>query len=408
VLIVSLHYAPEPNFISQDVALALSRDADVTVITAFPNYPLGRFYDGRRHLLPRRMKDGEVTLWRVPMIPDRSKSIFRRLLVYGSISLSAILVAPFVARRASVVWVYNTPPTLGLAALWFKAVYRSKVIFTYADLWPESFVATGVGRRGWLFDVVFAFRKWINTKADMIIGSTRGTIGRFAQDGVPAERLTYIPVWVQGVREASSSALDDPPRIVYAGNMGPGQNLEPVIAAASELHRRKSPVRFDLYGYGTEEERLKTLAQSLGAGNVMFHGRVTPEAAFEASARALAQVVTLRPDPMFDMTLPSKLPFCFAVGAPVFYSLRGEAATVAERSGASFPFHDDDPAGFADSVEHLLSLSSEQRNEMRTTLREYYRTEFGSELLLSRYRAIILGALPSVGSSPIAEQVEST
>lgn len=391
ILVISLHYTPEPNFIAPDVARALSADADVTVITAFPNYPFGRFYDGRRHFLPRKTIEDGVTIWRVPMIPDRSKSKLRRLLVYGSFTIAATVVAPFVVDSASAVWVYNTPPTAGLAALWFKAINGARVVFTYADLWPESFIATGVSKPGPIVTFFFVFRKWLNTLADEIIGSTRGTVQRFLEDGVPSPRLHYLPVWVQGIKETSPESRDDPPRIVYAGNMGPAQNLDVVIAAAAELQRRGSAVRFDLYGSGTEDERLKKLAQESGALNVVFHGRVDPDVAFHASSRALAQLVTLRPDPMFDMTLPSKLAFSFAAGAPVLYSLRGEAAAVAEQSGAGFYFGENDSDTLVAHIKYLLALGSEEKAALGQRLREYYRVEFSSAMLLERYRAIILG-----------------
>ncbi|MES2176533.1 MAG: glycosyltransferase family 4 protein [Gemmatimonadota bacterium] len=400
-------YAPEPNFITQDVANAFARTADVTVITAFPNYPLSGFYDGKWHFLPRKTVEGEVTVWRVPMFPDRSRSQLRRALSYISFTLSACLVAPFVGGMPRVVWVYNTPFTIGWAALWFKALFGSQLVFTYSDLWPESFLATGVSRPGRLIDILFAFRRWINEKADVIFGSTRGTVKRFEQDGVPASRLHYIPVWVQGIQEAEPEQPDTPPRIVYAGNMGTGQNLDCVVRAAGLMAKAGSPVRFDFYGYGVEEERLKALAHEVQATNLKFHGRVSSDEAFRVSSRALAQVVTLRPDPMFDMTLPSKLPFCFAAGAPVLYSLRGEAASVADQSGAGFAFDGDDPMTFVQRVEELLAMSAHQRRMLGERLRAHYRTEFSREMLLSRYQAIILGLgnspVDGVGTSPRSE-----
>jgi colanic acid biosynthesis glycosyl transferase WcaI len=391
VLVLTQYYAPEPNFITYDVAHGLAEHARVTVITAFPNYPLGQFYDRRSHWLPRKEREGNVTVWRVPMYPDHSRSRMGRFLSYLSFTAAAAVLAPLVAGIPRVVWVYQTPFSVGFVALWFKLVYRAKVVFTYADLWPESFLAAAVSRPGRLVDFLFSLRKFINRFADIIIGSTRGTVQRFVDDGVPPALLHYVPVWVQGISDAPTSVSTPPDRIVYAGNLGAGQHLEPVIAAAAELERRGTPVEFDLYGSGLEEQQLRELAKKLGARNVHFRGRVAPEVAFAASSQALAQLVTLKADPMFAMTIPSKLPFCFAAGAPILYALEGEPAHVAEASGAAFRFDGNDPATLVARIEEILALTESQRLHLRHRLQRYYTSEFSRDMLLQRYSAVVLG-----------------
>jgi colanic acid biosynthesis glycosyl transferase WcaI len=389
VLVITQYYAPEPNFITRDVAHAFADAAFVTVITAHANYPLGVFYDGRRHWFPTKTAEGPVTVWRVPMYPDHSRSTLRRFLSYLSFTCAATILAPLVAGAPRVVWIYQTPFTSAIAALWFKLAYRARLVFTYADLWPESFVATAVTRPGPLVNLLLLSRRWINKTADAIVGSTRGTIGRFRDDGIAAERLHYIPVWVQGIDATAEPPAEASLRIVYAGNIGAGQHLEPIIEAAVELQRRNIPVQFDIYGTGLEETRVRQFATDLGATNVHFHGRVTPEEAFRVSAAALAQLVSLRVDPMFEMTIPSKLPFCFAAGSPVLYSLRGEPADVAHRSGGAFPFDGEDASSLVKCVLDVLAMSPEARRTLRENLRQYFRSEFGREMLLKRYQDLI-------------------
>jgi hypothetical protein len=43
VLVLTYYYRPEPNFITADVAEGLAGVVDVTVVTAHPSYPTGRF-----------------------------------------------------------------------------------------------------------------------------------------------------------------------------------------------------------------------------------------------------------------------------------------------------------------------------------------------------------------------------
>jgi glycosyltransferase involved in cell wall biosynthesis len=392
VLVLTLLYRPEPNFITADVAERLAATGPVTVVTAYPNYPFGRFYEGvGRAWLPRRTVEGRVTVWRLPHFPDHSPSRLRRLLSYLSFTVMAALFAPFVCRRPHTVWVYQTPFTTALAALWFR-LRGARIVYTAADLWPESIRATGTVRPGPLLRLLFAYSRWINRGADTIVCATRSMVERYARDGVPRERLAYVPVWVDGSpRGALAAASPAPgvPSIVYAGNLGPAQGLQALVRAAAELHRRGAAVRFDLYGTGSSEEELRALAAGLGAENVRFHGRVPPDEAFRACSRAFAQVVSLRAEPLLAMTLPSKLPFSFAAGAPVLAGLQGEAAAVAAESGGAVAYEVDAPESLVRAVERLLALSDAERRAMGARLQAYFRAHFSPERQLDAYEALL-------------------
>lgn len=394
VLVLTQYYAPEPNFITQDVARALAEDADVIVVTAHPNYPRGRFYPGSRWWVPRRTREDGVTVWRVPMFPDHSNSAVGRFASYISFMLAAAVLAPFVAGRPAVVWVYQTPFTTVGAALWFKYVLRSRLAFTCADLWPESFSAAGVFSSGRVIRWAFAYRRWTNRLADLVVCSTRGTLERFAAEGVPGDRLVYAPVWVHGIEPGRIEAPADErvPTLVYAGNLGPAQQLESVVRGARVLLDRGKDVRVDIYGAGSCEPELRRLVRELGATNVRFKGRVSPQDAFCALSRASGQIVCLRRSPLFELTIPSKLCSAFAAGAPILYALQGEAADLVAQSGGGFEFDPDDAPSFADAVEQMLALTPEDRTAMKSRLLNIYAQEFEPRNLLRKYRTMLLSA----------------
>ena len=133
LLVLTQVYHPEPNFITADVAEAVARHCDVTVVTAHPNYPHGRFYPGvRYHRIEKSMEKG-VTVWRVPFYPDHSLSTVRRALSYLSFAAVSSIVAPFVAGRPDTVWVYHGPFTTGIGALFFKLAYRLRLVSKFCD-----------------------------------------------------------------------------------------------------------------------------------------------------------------------------------------------------------------------------------------------------------------------------------
>src|SRR5690349_8762291 len=109
VLVLSLHYRPEENFIVSEVAEELARGNEVTVVTAHPNYPRGRFYSGQRFPPITRSVEKGVVVWRLPFLPDHSLAVWRRMLSYLSFAAVISSVAPFVAGRPKTVWVYHGP-----------------------------------------------------------------------------------------------------------------------------------------------------------------------------------------------------------------------------------------------------------------------------------------------------------
>jgi glycosyltransferase involved in cell wall biosynthesis len=363
----------------------------VTVVAPHPNYPFGRFYPGTKYWTISRSVENGVTVWRVPHFAEHSLSSVRRALSYLSFMLAATFISPIVGGRPKVVWVYHGPFMTAVAGLWFKALYGSRLVYTCADLWPESFVASGLGTSKLVLRLLYAYRRFINRRADTLVCSTHGTMKSYSADGIQDKQLEYIPVWVDGIPENLElpAALPVSEEIVYAGNLGPGQPLDVVVKAAAILQREGRKVHFSFYGTGATEKDLKALAESEGASNVTFHGRVAPEKAFEASSRSMAQIVALKPSPFFRMSVPSKLFFSFAAGAPLLYALEGEAGEMAAESGGAIEFDARDPESFAASVRKLLDMSQQERDAMRASLRSHYTRNFSRDVLLQKYLHIL-------------------
>jgi glycosyltransferase involved in cell wall biosynthesis len=245
--------------------------------------------------------------------------------------------------------------------------------------------------------MMFAYSRWINRFADHIICANDGIARRYADDGIPAERLTVLPVWIPGVQHlvpALASSNGGSFDVIYAGNLGPCQQLETLVRGAALLKDTAPGIRVHLYGSGSSEVELRALSNDLGATNVQFHGRVSLAEAFRRSSEAAVQVVSLRRSPEFRSTVPSKLSLMFAAGAPFVYGLEGDAAAVAEQSQGGVPFDQGDPASVAAAIQTLSRMSDDERRTMRSRLREYYETRFSPFVILEEYARILLGAKP--------------
>jgi glycosyltransferase involved in cell wall biosynthesis len=391
ILFITEHFFPEPNCITSGLATAMARAGhSVHVVTPQPNYPLGRFYDGvKKPWIPQKTIENGVKVWRLPMVPYHGKS----KLIRGISYLSFLVVALLWSLLTQLIWfphrvvVYQTPFTMGLAALPFKLI-GSKLVFLCVDLWPESFVAAGVAPNNGLLRLLFTYSRWINRRADTLITSTQSMRKRYLADGNPESKVHFVPVWVDGIPSTLppvAPKVDFPRKVVYAGNIGPAQNLGVLVNALAELRELSTKISVDLYGYGAEQDDLQALASRLGLTNIAFRGRVSPEAAFQAAAQSTASFVHLVSSPMFRMTLPSKLASCLASGTVLLCGVDGEASDMFAQTPEVMRFPAGDVAAVTAILRDLALMDDAEILRRAQAARALYLDRFECSKLTARY-----------------------
>jgi len=120
---------------------------DVTVLTAMPNYPKGKIFEGYGGLSQRDEIDG-VEIIRSFIYPTQKASMVHRLSNYFSFVVSSAVVGTARMPKTDYLMVESPPLFLGMSAVWLNTIKRSQLIFNVSDLWPESAVRLGVVREG--------------------------------------------------------------------------------------------------------------------------------------------------------------------------------------------------------------------------------------------------------------------
>lgn len=391
ILIISMHYRPEPNFITVDIAEELVRIGfDVKVITAHPNYPFGHFYDSVKSIWPSVSIENQVAVWRLPFFPDHSRSVIKRVLSYISFAIIAAILGPFLVRSPDIVLVYQTPFTTALTSLWYKFFRRSKLYYICCDLWPESFSASGVVHSSIINRIAYRYSRFINEQGDFLMCSTVGMTQRYLRDGIGSDRLAFVPAWTDGIPE--EPALDvvlkkNAKSIVYAGNIGTAQGLDVLLEAAEICFDAGIEFEFKIYGTGTEFERLSRQAMTLP--NVKFHGRVSPEEAFEAMAAATAVLVHLNDTPLFRLTLPSKLAGAFASGGIVIAGLMGEGADIVNSSQCGLVFKPGNAEELVEALRSVFQMEVKEYSDLCQKSLRFYKSHFMKSQLIKYYVELI-------------------
>lgn len=397
ILIVSQYFWPEA-FRINDLAASLKKQGhEVSVLTGFPNYPGGKLFPGYSIRLFQRERYDGVSIIRVPLFPDTSYSFVKRAWNYLSFILSASLLGPFLIGRIDRIVVYQPGPiTVGIPAIVLKYFKRAPIIFWVQDVWPDTLEATGLVRRRGILKAVRWLVNFVYRHCDVILVQSRGFIRRVTALGVCSQKIVYMPNWAEDLyrpveRDDELARKEDMTggfHVIFAGNIGKAQDFDTLLAAA-KLLRPHSDIRFVILGDGAMAEHYVKQAHADGLDNIIFKGRKPVESMPAYFALADVLLVLLKREPIFSLTIPSKLQSYLACGRPIVAALEGDAAAIVRESGAGVVCGPGDPIVLAQAILTVYRLTPAQRDALGKAGSAYYDAQFNRAKIVDRFEAIL-------------------
>jgi colanic acid biosynthesis glycosyl transferase WcaI len=383
ILYLAQFFEPEPMLKGASFVRGLIEAGhEVEVVTGFPNYPLGRLYDGYRVSLHKREVVEGVSVHRVPLYPSHGKSSLGRILNYFSFVASASVYGVFFARKFDVIYSYP-PPTVGLAAAAIGAIRRRPFVLDIQDLWPESVLKSGMAGTGRMAGILTAVCNFVYRRSTRIIAQSRGIAAKLVERGVPAGKIDTIFNWAdedaaraQGTCDLSSYGFEGGFNIVYGGNLGVLQGLDTMIRAAHLAAVQVPELRLLLIGDGADRGRLEALRDALGATNVRIAPGVPRSQIGDVFAAADVLALHLVEDPLFEITIPQKTQFYMAMGKPVLCGVKGEAGAFLLESKAGLSVKSGNTEGMAEAMVQFALMSQSERDAMGARGRAAYADHF--------------------------------
>lgn len=394
VLIVTQYFWPE-NFRINDVAIGLKEKGhEVTVLTGQPNYPDGRFFPG--YGCWSKMEEGYhgIRVLRVPLIPRGNGGALRLLLNFCSFALSASVFGAWRCRASyDVILVFEpSPVTVGIPAIVLKKLRGAPILFWVQDLWPESLSATGATESRWILGFVELIVRRIYRQCDRILVQSEAFRTPIELLGVQREHIMYFPNSAEPFYQPLSLGSEAPEhrqlpsgfRVMFGGNIGKAQSFETILDAA-ELLKDRPEIHWIVLGDGRMFTWVRDQVERRDLGRtVHLLGRFPAESMPRYFALADVLLVTLREQPIFALTVPSKVQSYLACGKPIVAALSGEGARIVREAGAGMTPPPEDPRALADAVLALYNMPVEVRRAMGLRGRSYFETHFERTLLLER------------------------
>lgn len=394
ILVLSQYFWPE-NFRINDLAAELAdRGHEVTVLTGIPNYPTGKVDASFRANPEAFSRYGKVSITRVPML-SRGQGRLRLALNYLSHALSASVIGPWRLRGQAFDCIFTfqvSPGTIGLPSVVLRHLKRARLLFWVQDLWPESLSAVGAIRSRVLLGMVGCFMAWVYRHTDLLLVQSPAFIPRLRERAPTELPIRYLPNWadtpvLQGTSphpRRDRSTFD----IYYLGNLGEAQDFATVLAAIEQL--AGEDVRWHFVGDGSAATWLKAEVKRRKLQEVVrFPGLFPAEKMQSFYTQADALLVCLKPDPLFALTIPSKVQAYLTAGVPILAMLDGEGARVVEDAGAGVTCTAGDAGALAANVRHLSALPHETRMKMGASAMAYYEEQFSFSRIIDRLEACL-------------------
>jgi glycosyltransferase involved in cell wall biosynthesis len=275
------------------------------------------------------------------------------------------LIAGLRVRDVDVV-LATTPPIFQAVTAWLVATVRRRpMVLEIRDLWPEFIIAMGKLRNPLAIAIARRLERFLYARADTFIVNSPAYVGYLEGKGIDRERITLIPNGVRPEMFADDADVASAAQAIraryglagrfvamYAGAMGPANDLDVLLDAAEKL-RDDDTIHIVLVGDGKTRKQLEASARARSLANVTFAGPQSKSDMRSFLKAADVCVATLQNIAMFRMTYPNKVFDYLAAGRPVVLAIDGVIRDVVERAEAGLFVEPGDANALAGAIREL-------------------------------------------------------
>jgi glycosyltransferase involved in cell wall biosynthesis len=302
----------------------------VEALTALPNYPTGKVFDGYDPKKSVVEQVGRIRTVRVPLYTAKT-GFTKRVRSYLSFAAAASRFGTRLCAKPDLLFVESPPLFIGYAARYLSWRWKCPFVFNVSDLWPESAIRMGIVKPGFATRMAERLEHKLYRKAAGVTGQSDEII-KAVRQVVPSARTEVITNGVDPQRfgrdKADQAARDllgrEPgPIFIFAGLLGLAQGLDQILDLAKSLPK-EAPGRFVLVGEGPAREHLVERIEREQIRRV----RIVPPQPRERVPALLAgaDVALISLGMSIPGAVPSKIYEAMAASLPILLIAVGEPA----------------------------------------------------------------------------------
>lgn len=336
ILVLTQYFPPEvgaPQARLSEMALHLNEFGfQLEVLTALPNYPKGKIFDGYKgkKIIIEDFKGIKVI--RTFLFPTKSANIIKRLICYFSFVYFSYIYGKKYCQKPDIIYIESPPLFLGYSLLKLAKYWNVPFVLNLSDLWPDAFLTLGkLKKKSIQYKLMKNLEKKLYKNALGITCQTRGILEEVKKI-VPKKEVELITNGVE-IEKFGRFLRNENLRkelkwdgkfvIVYTGLHGVSQGLDQIVKVAFNLKEKKD-ILFSLIGDGPEKEKLIDLSLELNLENLQFLPLMERNKIPEMLASAELALIPLAVN--FKEAVPSKTYEAMASGLPLITISEGEVS----------------------------------------------------------------------------------
>ena len=354
VLIVTQYFWPE-YFRVNDLAIELSKkNYEVDVLTGYPNYPNGKFYDDFLLNKQKFNQLNNIKIYRVPIIARGNSGKLQLVLNYLSFLFSGLFIGSFLLRKKKydiIITFATSPIIVALISIFLSKLKKAKHVIWVLDLWPDVLNDLNiVNKKNFLYKFFSLLVNFIYENSDKILCQSLSFKKEiYLLNKKLQKKLEYFPSWPEDllsdkIQVINSEKIFDKKfiNIVFAGNVGISQNFNLVTKVIKSLKNRK--IRFYVLGEGRDYENLKKFKLENSLDNLFLLGLKSFNDIQYYLNNANYLLISLQFKNTFNSTIPGKFQTYLQYKKPILGFLGGETNKIINKYkiGKAFNYLNDE------------------------------------------------------------------
>lgn len=389
ILIVSQYFYPE-QFRINDIAIEWKKAGyKVTVVTAIPNYPKGKFYKGYSLFQKRKEIYNGINIIRLPIIPRGNKTLFL-ILNYISFMISGFFWSKFTRAKADYVFNFEVSPfTQAKIGVWFAKRRKIPFYIYVQDLWPENIEMVTKIKSKYFINVINKMVDKVYNFSDKILVTSNSFKNNITERGIDGEKIFYFPQYAESVYkvlingESELICKDGNCNITFTGNIGYAQGLEILPVVAKILKKENIKVHFNIVGDGRNKEQLISIIKQQSVEDYFnMIGYKNPSDIPGILRASDCAFLSFSNNKLFSMTIPAKLQSYLACGMPIIAAAEGETKRIITEGNCGYCTDLGDERALSQSIKDFIILSKGKKIEMGQNAYNYNEKNFNKKELI--------------------------
>ena len=382
ILIVSEVFWPE-IFIVNDLAREWQKMGnEVEVLTQYPSYPQSYVFDGYINR-GYNVEDWDgIKIHRYPFIEGYRDSVAKKLLNYLMFVIGGIKVINKLKVNFDCIFVFQTGPlTVSYPAIYAKRKFQVPVNIWTCDIWPDAVWSYGIPRNPtteWILDKMI---QNIYQNCDSVFISSKRfgeTITKYCN-----HECIYTPNWLMPVNNKKSDIAlpKDKINFTFTGNVSRFQNLINTVEGFVKADLKDA--QLNIVGDGSYVSEVKLRAESLGATNVVFHGRKPYDEMEDVLVQSQILVLPLISQKGIEKTEPFKIQSYLKAGKPIYGILNGAGKDIIEENDLGLCALPSDVDAIADGFKKMIPYAEKHKERVSSASKKLMEERFNKQVILN-------------------------